>query len=262
MFDRKRRRRESVASRVLLPEAERALDAIPLYRRLPLEDRRELHRHIQVLLDEKHYEGAAGFAVDDGVRLVIAAQAGILLLHRDTDYYPKLHSIIVYPSEYIAPIEDMDEYGLVVEDEESRVGESWTAGGLVLSWEDVRADLGDRFGAANVVLHEFAHQLDAESGSMNGCPPMDRALRGLWSDVLGAAFAAHCLAVDHGGTTVLDPYAAEDPAEFFAVSVETFFQRPRLLLGALPQIYDALHRYFRQDPAAWPKENCDLGQPV
>jgi hypothetical protein len=225
---------------------------VPLYCRLSQVDRDELHGHIQVFLAEKRFEGTAGFDVTDDVRLAIAAQACILLLHRETNYFPSLSSIIVYPAEYVALLQDQDENGLVWEEDEERAGESWAFGSLVLSWKDIVADREDSEGDLNVVLHEFAHQLDAENGEMNGQPPMaDPVLRLEWSAVMAEAYEKLGRQADAGRATAIDPYGAEDPSEFFAVATETFFQDPRRLQAVYPKVYNLLTRYYRQDPASW-----------
>ncbi len=225
---------------------------VPLVHRLPTPDREELEGHTQVLLAEKHFEGAGGLELTDEVRLTIAAQAGFLLLHRRTDYFPRLVSVIVYPSTYVAPHREEDEAGIVTEGMETRAGESWFQGAVVLSWEDVRS-IGLRdHGARNVVLHEFAHQLDAENGPADGVPILaDHALREDWVRVLGREYDRLEWDLARGREPFLDPYAATNQAEFFAVATEAFFEDPRGMVDHLPQLYDVLRRYYRQDPAAW-----------
>jgi Mlc titration factor MtfA (ptsG expression regulator) len=253
VFNPREKRRARQRARPFPDEWVAVLDRVPLCRRLPPEDRVELRGHIQVFLAEKRFEGAGGLSIDDSVRLPIAGQACILLLHRPSDVFPNLRSIIVYPGEYVAPLQEVDDRGFVTEDVESRCGESWMQGSLVLSWSDVLADLGDPFGELNVVLHEFAHQLDAETGEMNGCPRIaDLRLRADWAREMDIAYAEHTRSIERGRRTVLDPYAAEEPSEFFAVATEAFFQQPRRILATLPALYDVLRRYYEQDPATWP----------
>jgi Mlc titration factor MtfA (ptsG expression regulator) len=253
MFDLRRRRRQRIAARALPDVWRRVLDRVPLIARLPHEDRGELERHILILLAEKRFESAGGFEMTDDARLAIAGQAAVLLLHRTTDYFPLLHSIIVYPAEYEASVVESDDLGVVYEGDESRAGETWMQGSLVLSWDDIAADMAETEAELNVVLHEFTHQLDAETGEMNGLPPIrDRALRADWERAMSSAYERHVAAVEAGRATVLDPYGAEDPAEFFAVAVEAFFQQPLRLRSATPELYGLLCRYFSQDPATWP----------
>ena len=225
-------------------------DSVPLYRKLPPEDREELHGHIQVLLAEKHFEGTTGLDVTDRMRLIVAAQAAILLLHRSADYFPKLVSVLLYPGEYSVQEEVEADDGLVEEVDEARVGESWQTGTLILSWEDVERDLESDL--QNVVLHEFAHQLDAESGETNGAPVLaDRALQARWAEAMSEAFERLTEAAERDEETLLDPYGAEDPAEFFAVATEAFFLVADQLEEEEPELYAALRDYFRQDPARW-----------
>ena len=133
-------RRKRLRRQPFPPAWAAVIDRIPLCRRLPEQDREKLHGHVQVFLDEKNFEGRGGIAVTDEVRVTIAAQACILILHRPTDYYPGLSSIIVYPREYIAPHLEVDEWGVVTEGLDQRSGESTRDGALVLSWEDIRAE--------------------------------------------------------------------------------------------------------------------------
>ncbi len=225
-------------------------DSVPLYRRLSPNDREELHGHVQVLLAEKRFEGVAGLKITDRIILVVAAQAAVLLLHRPTDYFPMLVSVLVYPGEYAVTEEVETDDGLVSEIDETRAGESWQTGTLVLSWEDVERDLESD--VQNVVLHEFAHQLDAESGEMNGAPIFaDRELRERWAKAMSLAFERLSDAVARDEETLLDPYGVEDPAEFLAVATEAFFLAPKGLEQTDPDLYAVLRDYFRQDPARW-----------
>lgn len=226
---------------------------VPLYRRLPAEDREELHGHVQVFLAEKSFEGKRGMVVTDQVRVTIAAPACILLLHRQTDYYPGLSSVIVYPGEYMAPHLEMDEWGIVTEGTDCRSGETSPDGALVLSWEDVLAEEIDVHPGYNVVLHEFAHQLDAEDGLTSGMPLLPKRLRyRMLKEVLQHEFERLQEDVQHQRTTVLDPYGAESTDEFFAVATEAFFETPHLVRKHHPELYLELAGYYRQDPAAWP----------
>lgn len=247
----KEARRRRIRSQPLPELWQRILeDSVPLYRRLPADDRRELTAHLQILLEEKHFEGAAGLDVTERMRLIVAAQAAVLLLHRPTDFFPKLVSILLYPGEYAVSEDVETDDGVIAHIDESRAGEFWQAGVLVLSWEDVEHDLADR--DQNVVLHEFAHQLDAEDGEMNGAPVLtDQGLRDRWAIAMSDAFEGLAVAADHERETLLDPYGAEDPAEFFAVATEAFFLLPIELECAEPKLYDVLRDFFLQDPTRW-----------
>jgi len=224
-----------------------------LYKRLSEPDREELQGHIQVLVSEKNFEGRNGLAMNDDIRVTIAAEACLLLLHRDTDYFPGLSSIVVYPGEYLAPFREADDSGVVTEGTDRRSGESWEQGTLVLSWEDVLTAGGDGEWAYNVVIHEFAHQLDAEDGVTNGVPLLsNRSSHRHWQRTLVEEYERLREEESRGLTTVLDPYGAESPAEFFAVATESFFENPKALKSRHLALYEELTRYYRQDPANWP----------
>ena len=228
------------------------LEALPIYSRLPEEDRDELGGHIQIFLGEKRFEGCGGLALHDRIRVTIAAYASVLLLHRNTDYYPQLESILVYPHAYQAPSErHLGDY-LVEEGTEVREGESWYRGAMILSWKDVRRGADDPADGENVVFHEFAHQLDDESGAGDGTPPLEgRDKWREWVRVFEHEYGELQNAADLGRPSVLDPYGAESPSEFFAVATECFFERPCELRRRHRELYDQLRGFYRQDPAEW-----------
>ncbi len=147
---------------------------VALYRRLPEADRRELLGHVQVFLAEKPFEGCGGLEITDEIRVTVAAQACLLLLHRRTDYFPRLRSIVVYPTSFVAKTVKQEGPGMIAEGQEARLGEAWLRGPLVLSWDDVLADAAGSRTGSNVVLHEFAHELDDEDGEANGAPALER----------------------------------------------------------------------------------------
>jgi Mlc titration factor MtfA (ptsG expression regulator) len=249
----RKKRRERLRSLPLAAEWERHLAReVPLYRRLPIGDRPALHGLMQIFLDEKRFEGCGGLELTEPVKMVIAAQACVLLLHRETDVYPQLYSILVYPRAYMAPrVEQHDEW-VVSEGEEELLGESWEEGSLVLSWEDIRHDAAHPQDGYNVVLHEFAHQLDDESGVSDGTPVLPTgAMYAEWAAVFGRDYEDLRRDLSRQRATLLDEYAAESPAEFFAVATEIFFMLPRDMAELQPELYDLLRRYYAQDPATW-----------
>ncbi len=213
-------------------------------------ERRELHALTQILLAEKTFEGCGGLTLDDEIRVTIAAQACILLLHRDTDVYPGVETILVYPHAYLA--EGRQHVGPVVLDSvDARLGESWTRGVVVLAWDHVRTAAHHLAAGQNVVLHEFAHQLDAEDGEMTGAPELGPSARYVaWARVLGDEYAELAGKLHDGRATDIDAYGATNPAEFFAVITEMFFEKPRSLRRRHPALYAELLAFFRQDPAA------------
>jgi Mlc titration factor MtfA (ptsG expression regulator) len=250
----KRKRRERLRAQPFPPAwRDLLLARIPLYRRLPVADREELQGLVQILLDEKSFEGCAGLELTDEMQLVVASQACVLLLHRETDMYPRLASILLYPETYVAP-RSHEEDGLVTESDEEMAGESWAEGALVLSWSDILEDLENPRDGYNVILHEFAHQLDDETGEADGTPVMpDRRLGAEWAEIMQREFEQLQDDLRTGRPIFLDDYGASSPTEFFACTTELFFELPRDLREEHPDLYDLLARYFRQDPASWPE---------
>ena len=226
---------------------------VPLFRRLPEADRAELLGHVQVLLAEKHFEGCGGLVLTDEHRVTVAAWASFLLLHREADYFPRLRSILLYPTAYVIEGEHDVGGGIVFEGEEEFSGHTQEhLGAVLLNWRDIKADARDPDDGVNLVLHEFAHQLDFEDGDPDGAPALDHgATYARWRTVLAAELERLRRDVRKGRRTVLDPYGAEDPVEFFAVATEAFFETPALLRDEHPTLYEELRRFYRQDPAAW-----------
>ena len=226
---------------------------VPLYGRLDEADQRELRQHLQVFLRRKTFEGCAGQMITDEVRITIGAQACILLLHRQTGYYPRLRSILVYPHAYVAWHRERGAGGVVSDEVQQRAGESWSRGAVVLAWDEVRRGAAGVRDGRNVVLHEFAHQLDTEDDSRaDGAVALpQRAMYGEWAAVMRREYAELQQQVGLGRPTVLDAYGATSPAEFFAVATECFFERPAALMEAHPELYGELKLYYRQDPVRW-----------
>ena len=259
MFDWWRRLSRAQVLAQPFPDAFRAL----ILRRVPLagyltdDERSKLEALVRVFISEKNFEGAGGLELDDEMRVVIAARACLLLLHRvepDSPIYPDLASVIVYPSTYRSRERKRDGY-VVVEGEEARLGESWIRGVVVLSWDAVLAGGANAGDGHDVVLHEFAHQLDAEDGVMDGTPELDGSERyATWSRVAGTEYVALHEAVEHRRKVDIDPYGATNGPEFFAVLVEAFFERPRSLATQHPELYAELSAFFRFDPAARMRE--------
>jgi Mlc titration factor MtfA (ptsG expression regulator) len=247
----KRHRRETVRARPFPPEhVPFVARSVHLYSVLPAADRLELEGLIQVFLDEKQFEGADGLEITDEIRVTIAAQACLLLLHRDTDVYPELETVLVYPHTFVARVTHRDG-PVVIEGPEARVGESWQRGLVIVAWDEVLRDARGPRPAHNVVVHEFAHQLDAEDGDVTGAPKLDSRARYVeWAHVLGDEYRALGERLAAGRVTDIDAYGATSPAEFFAVVSEQFFERPRALRQTHPALYDELVSFYRLDPAA------------
>jgi Mlc titration factor MtfA (ptsG expression regulator) len=226
---------------------------LPQLRRLPRALQRELNRQIMVFVAEKDFIGCGGFVIDDEVRLTIAAQACLLTVNQPRrDYYPALQSVLVYPGPFFVDRSIPDVDGIVAEQRVVMVGESWAQGRVVLSWPDVVAGAAIDEVGRNVVIHEFAHQLDQATGSANGAPLLPSRRRyATWSNVLGAAFTRLCEDLALGRPNLIDAYAATNPAEFFAVVSEVFFELPDRLASAEPALYAELSHFYNLDPALW-----------
>lgn len=251
MFGFKRRRRKRLRQQTF-PDQWRPILRRQLapYDRLSAHQRTELEGTIHILLHEKHFEGCGGLDLTDDIRLTVAAHGALLLLNRETDFFPKLTSILIYPARYVVDSVRRLPNGTVVEGDEVRAGESWTLGTVVLSWDDTRGGVLNAHDGHNVALHEFAHQLDAESGSMNGAPRLpDAATQAEWQRVCTAEFDQLKRDLAARRRTVLRPYAATSPPEFFAVATEAFFERSTALRRRHPDLYHVLSHYYAQDPA-------------
>lgn len=221
---------------------------VALYNRLPPELQEQLRGHVQVFLDEKLFEGCNGVEITDEVRVTVAGLACLLLLNRETDYYPELRSILVYPAAYVVDSPQRD--GAVEVDRPSvRLGESWQTGNVVLSWSDVMHP--DPRDGHNLTLHEFAHQLDQEDGRSDGVPVLALDSQyDTWAEVLAGEYRQLQKLSEKGRKHLLDAYGATNPAEFFAVATETFFTRPIELAEQKPDLYELLRDFYRQDPGA------------
>ena len=253
MFSFRKRRRKRLMQQKLPDEWLSIVRRnVPYYAHLPADVQLELQGLIQVFLDEKEFEGCNGLRITDEIRLTIAAQACILLLGRETDIYPTLRSILVYPHEYLAEVRQQMPDGTIYEGIQPRLGESWGHGNVVLSWDDVLHGASDIHDGRNLVFHEFAHQLDNESGAAEGAPELPRRSMYLaWARVLGEAYNALIESIEQHRPTLIDAYGATNPAEFFAVVTEYFFEKPLELKMTHPELYDTLQSFFQQDPAGY-----------
>lgn len=223
---------------------------VPFYKILPDEDKKELQGHILIFINEKYFEGCGGLKITDEIKVTIAAQACILLLHRKTDYYPGLRSILVYPQAYVAHMTRNLPGGIMTEGPDVRLGESWHRGSVVLSWDDVRRGAADIRDGNNVVFHEFAHQLE-DSGARRDSTPVvqNRSNYIAWARVLQKDFEKLRYDIEHHRRTFLNEYAATNPAEFFAVATEYFFEKPKIFRKLHPELYEKLKLFYQQDPA-------------
>jgi hypothetical protein len=216
---------------------------------LGADEQARLRDLVAAFLDEKSLQGAGGLVMTHDIELVIAAQACLLILNLDLDDYDDWVEIIVYPDEFVVDHEFTDEHGVVHRVRGPLSGEAWERGPVILSWRDAAAsDGGDGY---NVVMHEFAHKLDIRNGTADGFPSLHAGMdRSRWTQDFTAAFDDLQARLDRHEYTLIDPYAAQDPAEFFAVLSELFFERPDTLKDIYPEVYAQLAAYYRQDPLA------------
>ncbi len=253
----KKRRRDRLRAQPF-PAAWRSLieQSVAFFSRLSSVDQSELLGHVQVFLAEKRFEGCAGVVMTDEIRVVIAAQASLLLLRRKTDYFPRLLTILVYPSTFVVDQQRYVAPNIVSEGRQHRLGETGRQmGSMVLAWDAVTAGAADASDGRNVVFHEFAHQLDYEDYTTDGVPLLrSREQEQSWSSVMRVEFASLQAASDTGIPTLLDHYGATNPAEFFAVAVEAFFERPKSMKFRHPRMFEELQRYFQQDPTEYSAE--------
>ena len=220
---------------------------------LPADLRRALEGHIQVFIAEKPFSGCDGLEITDEIRVTVAAQACLLLLNRRASYFPKLQRILVYPGAFLVERLRPEPSGVLQETRQVLSGESWSHGQVVLSWEDTLAGAAHPADGRNVVLHEFAHQLDQEKGLANGAPGLgSRSARERWARVMSEEFAQLQYQVMAQAPSIFNAYGATDPAEFFAVVTETFFEQPALVRHYHPALHAELASLYGVDPATWP----------
>jgi hypothetical protein len=224
---------------------------MPLYKRLPARAQLRLKQRAQLLLAEVPFIGCGGLVVTEEMRVLIAAQAALLLLERGPAF-ARLRQVLVYPGHFAVDRARTGPDGVVHEARQVLAGESWQLGQVVLAWDAVQESAAVPDDGANVVIHEFAHQLDQENGPPNGAPFLGRYGRPeQWARVLGEEFAQLRARLARGESDLIDPYAATDPAEFFAVVSELFFERPAALAETHPALYAEFARCYRQDPRSW-----------
>jgi len=242
-------RRRRLLARAQLPEDRwwAVVAGLPLLRGLTGAELSRLRNLCLLFLHEKHLVAAGELELDDGMRLYIAVQACLPILHLGLDYYAGWTSVIVYPAGFWSPHRALDAAGVMHSGYQARVGEAWDRGPVVLSWADVQqAASGAGF---NVVIHECAHKLDLLNGIANGMPPLHGGMSPpAWTQAFTAAYNDLCQCLDLGAEPPIHPYATESPAEFFAVVSEAFFEIPAVLQATYPAVYAQLRGFYRQDP--------------
>ena len=225
---------------------------MPYFRKMPADLQLQLKQHIQVFLAEKNFIGCNGLEITDDIRITVSAQACLLLLNRKTDYYPKLQTILVYPRAFIKEQQSMTSAGVLKVQKMALAGESWDFGKVVLSWQDTVDGAKIPDDGHNVVIHEFAHQLDQENGKANGAPILDKGQSyQCWSDVFSKHFQHLKKQAQTGEPSLFDYYGATEPAEFFAVVSEVFFEQAQPFFHKYPMLYQQLTKYYQVDPTHW-----------
>ena len=246
-------RRRRILRRAVIPDElwNEALALRPFVSIYTEDDLRRLREKVVLFLHAKGIVGAQGHEVTPLQRVVIALEACVLVLELDMAFYDGFENVIVYPGEFVPDWEWEDEAGVVHRNDEPMAGEAMPGGPVVLSWPDVAAGADWHATGMNLVIHEFAHKIDMRDGEADGCPPLPAGMSAdTWASTLTSAYDDFCARVDCDEPTDIDPYAAESPAEFFAVLSEVFFADPLVLRDEYPGVYDQFAKFYRQNPAA------------
>jgi Mlc titration factor MtfA (ptsG expression regulator) len=253
MFSIKAWRRNRIVQRNPIADDawKRTVRRLPTLKGLSAEELSSLRRWTALFLYQKSFEGARGFKVTDTMRIAIAAQACLLILNLDVDYYEGVNEIILYRDTFVVSHEQADDAGVAHLARHALAGESWERGPVVLSWADAKPGAYPFGTGTNVIIHEFAHKIDMLNGAANGLPPLHRQMdAAAWSRIFLRAFKVFRRRLAAGSATSIDPYAADNPGEFFAVLSEAFYEIPRSVAREFPDVYRQLSLFYRQDPAA------------
>lgn len=225
---------------------------LPLYCSLPKTLQTSLHAKMTQFIRTTSFEGCKGLQLTDEIILTVSAQACILVLNHDEAPYPELNTVLLYPSCFESTTQTIEDDGTFIETTVECEGESWEDGTVLLAWDSVSGGAQNITDGENVTLHEFAHQLDARDGDTDGVPLLaSQEAYQTWANVLGEHCSDFLEKIMNGEDTVLDPYAATNPGEFFAVATETFFEKPHQLKAKRPSLYAELEAFYRLDPTAW-----------
>ena len=220
------------------------------YALLTPDEQQEMREDIQIFIAEKYWEGVGSMEITEEIQVTIAAQACLLVLHREHDYFPNVESILVYPTGYSAKETSLEPGGIQHETLSERLGEAWSSGPVILSWADVLAGGRNDNDGRNVVYHEFAHKLDMRDGAADGVPRLaDEEAFDYWEAVMNQEYQQLVDQSEHGKASLLNTYAATNPAEFFAVATEVFFEKAHQMQQTHPALYGVLSAFYQQDPA-------------
>lgn len=221
----------------------------PLYVRLPPDITKRLQGYTRIFMEEKNFEGCGGLELTEEIKLVIAAQACLLLAGRRSGVYPQLKSVLVYPHTFVAGGKGI--FGGKYQEKSARLGESWQTGTVILSWHSVEGGARNIHDGHNVTLHEFAHQLDQADGQADGAPSLHGQTARTWATCFQREYKDFLGQLEKGRKTVIDDYGATNGAEFFSTATEAFFEKPDQLQDKRPELYEELKKYYRMDPAEW-----------
>lgn len=228
---------------------------VPIFQRLPVDLQLQLKKHMQVFIAEKAFIGCGGLKVTEDMRVVVAAQACLLLLNRPAEYFRNVRQILMYPQAFVVNRSSTDFAGVQQDQRQALAGESWTQGQVILSWQDTLEGAAIADDGRNVVIHEFAHQLDQENGKATGAPLPNlgdhRYNAQRWQAAMAQGFAHLQREAQNGIEGFLNHYGAQDPAEFFAVVSEAFFEQGATLAAHYPAVYAELQAYYKVNPAGW-----------
>lgn len=250
---RKERRAELLARPFPEEWMPHVLRAVPEFRSFSEQDRSRLRESVQIFLSEKSFLGCRGIDITDQIRVIVAAGACRLLLGLpDLDVFPRLREIIIYPHDFKETIEAIGPDGTRYAIERIRAGEAWRRGPVVLAWNSVGHSFQGLRDGYNVVIHEFAHVIDMQNGEADGIPPLPtREWAHRWESVLVREYRAFVAKERYGEMTLLDPYAATDQAEFFAVATEYFYERPEEMAVMHRELFKLFVDFFGRDPRQW-----------
>ncbi len=225
---------------------------VPVYQKIPEELRDTFKKRLVIFMHEKQFEGCGGLEMTNKMKVVISAYASILLTGSASDYYPDLRAILLYPDDYLAPVNETGEGGIVTIGSEHRKGEFWSAGNIVLNWNDIKKDVYGTQKGHNLIYHEFAHYLDYQYGLTAGIDENGEILReDEWTRILAAYYRKLRRSRPTNTVAILDEYGATNPAEFFSVATEAFFEQSAEFQRKIPDLYSALKSFYNLDPASW-----------
>lgn len=226
-------------------------NSFPLYTILPGKIRQNLQKKMLVFLAEKQFIPCNGLVLSEHMKILIAAQACLLIANRTNDFYHTLKTILVYPEGFVAPSQNHLGNGMHIEGSDVLAGQSWQQGKVIVSWKDVQYGCQHAADGFNVSFHEFAHQLDQESGGANGAPALDKHLYEHWPEILGAEYNALQKKIYHNQPSLIDEYGATHPAEFFAVVSELYLEKPKDLKNQHQSLYQMLNQFYGLNPHEW-----------